>query len=182
MEPDGLLEKQYFQRTCSTVQGKIIIHDIPCITFLPYKALGWVQLEPKSDCATLRSWLMEHTKESHQFCLCHLAKWCYAWISFPPCWANTPAVHNNPLCTQQTFSTSSGPGSGPKNTHEEFPNILTTTDMLTRADFVALDGPFTKKKKNHFIAFLFQVPLRLSHSSVQKFQSHPCWHEHATHF
>lgn len=45
--------------------------------------------------------------------------------------------------------------------------------MLTRADFVALDGPFTKKKKNHFIAFLFQVPLRLSHSSVQKFQSHP---------
>lgn len=127
MEPDGLLEKQYFQRTCSTVQGKIIIHDIPCITFLPYKALGWVQLEPKSDCATLRSWLMEHTKESHQFCLCHLAKWCYAWISFHPCWANTPAVHNNRLCTQQTFSTSSGPGSGLKI---HMRNFLTSSQQL----------------------------------------------------
>lgn len=50
-----------------------------------------------------------------------------------------------------------------KNTHEEFPNILTTTDMFTCTDFMALDGLYGDQK-----AFLLQSQLA---AAVLPFQS-----------
>lgn len=39
-----------------------------------------------------------------------------------------------------------------KNTHEEFPNILTTTDMFTRKDFVALYSLYKNQKAFYYIS------------------------------
>lgn len=117
---------------------------------------------------------MEHTKVSHHFYLCHLAKR-VIFLVILSCCVNTLVIYSKPPCTQQMFSTSSGPGNGLKI---HMRNFLTSSQKLICSHVQTLWHSMAhlqnkQQQKNHFIAFLFQVKLCLSHSSVQKFQSYP---------
>lgn len=73
---------------------------------------------------------------------------------FLPCGAKTTVIYNNlPAHSKGAnlfyfFMTRKWS----KNTHEEFPNILTTTDMFTRNDFVALHGLYENQKAFYYIS------------------------------